>query len=106
QIERAIAWNHLLSWDLVPLLSGRNARRTRGIDSQAESRAPRDGVFHKFHGGAVPGEEEGAGALQTRLSHKLLIRFQCKLGARRAVRPKNPRDIDAGLITETKVEQW
>ena len=96
--------HELIAANLHPVFGLRDAGGVLRVDAKPERRAPEE-VGHEAHPGAVVGEHPGARTLQPLLGDDDLIGLAVELGLRDAVRPDDPRDVDARAGAQTEMHR-
>ena len=101
-VVRAVLAAQLIAADLHPVFRLRHAGRVLRVDAQTERRPPQE-VGHEAHPGAVVGEHPRARALQPLLGDNRFVGAAVEIGLHDAVRPDDPRDVDAGARAQAEV---
>src|SRR5215217_2861080 len=106
EIVKTVVRHELITTDFVPLFSRFDARGSECVDTQADRGAPRHGILNEFHLLAIPRKQKWTRAFETLLDRDLLVGFEFKVGADRAVGPDDANDVCARLFAESEVQQW
>src|SRR5687768_14393751 len=104
-VVKTVAWDELISSDLVPLLRSFDSCRSQGVDAQSNRRAPRHSILHEFHLLAVVRKKKRTRSLEALLSLHFLIGFYFEICADTPVGPNDANNISAGLFTETEMNE-
>ena len=100
----AVARDELIAADPHPVLGLRDAGGVLRIDPQPERRSPEE-VGHEPHPRPIVCKHPGARALEPLLRHDRLIDAGIELGLRHAVRPDDPRHIDARACPQSHMHR-